>query len=70
MSGTETAALGAAGASGVGATYKALDVEETLDVWFYRPLGYLLARAAHRAGLTPNSVTLLGMVLGIAENRL
>jgi phosphatidylglycerophosphate synthase len=67
MSGTETAA---AGASGVGATYKARDVEETLDVWFYRPLGYLLARAAHRAGLTPNAVTLLGMVLGIAGGHL
>jgi hypothetical protein len=50
---------------GVGATYKAREVEETLDVWFYRPIGYQIARAARRLGLTPNAVTALGGLLGI-----
>ena len=50
---------------GVGATYKAREVEETLDVWFYRPIGYQIARAAWRLGLTPNAVTALGGLLGV-----
>jgi phosphatidylglycerophosphate synthase len=56
--------------SGVPATYKAREVEETLDIWFYRPLGYVLARVAFRLGLTPNAVTLIGMVLGIVAGHL
>jgi phosphatidylglycerophosphate synthase len=50
---------------GVAATYKAREVEETFDVWFYRPLGYQIARAAWRLGLTPNAVTAMGGLLGI-----
>jgi hypothetical protein len=55
---------------GVGATYKAREVEETLDVWFYRPLGYQIARAARRLGLTPNAVTVMGGLLGIFAGHL
>ena len=55
---------------GVGATYKAREVEETLDIWFYRPLGYQIARAAWRLGLTPNAVTAMGALLGILAGHL
>jgi hypothetical protein len=59
-----------AAAPGVRATYKAREVEETLDVWIYRPLGYQLARAARRLGLTPNAVTAIGGLLGILAGHL
>jgi hypothetical protein len=55
---------------GVGATYKAREVEETLDVWFYRPIGYQIARVAWRLGHTPNAVTALGGLLGILAGHL
>jgi hypothetical protein len=45
-------------------TYKHLDVEETLDIYFTRPLGYLLALVGRRAGLSPNAVTIIGMAVG------
>ncbi len=45
---------------------KSVDVEETIDLYFHRPLAYLLARALLPTGVTPNQVTLLSMLLGIA----
>src|ERR1700730_6322809 len=65
MSATEPVVSGMAATPGGGATYKAREVEETFDVWFYRPLGYQIARAAWRLGLTPNAVTAMGGLLGI-----
>ena len=62
---TEPVVSGLAATPGVNATYKAREVEETLDVWFYRPIGYQIARAAWRLRLTPNAVTALGGLLGI-----
>jgi hypothetical protein len=56
---------GMAATPDISATYKAREVEETLDVWFYRPLGYQIARAASRLRLTPNAVTAMGGLLGI-----
>jgi hypothetical protein len=70
MSATEPVVSGTAATPGVGATYKAREVEETLDVWFYRPLGYQIARAARRLGLTPNAVTAMGGLLGIFAGHL
>ena len=67
MSATEPVASGMAG---VGASYKAREVEETLDVWFYRPFGYLLARGAWRLGLTPNAVTVASGLVGIVAGHL
>lgn len=51
-------------------TYKARDVEETLDIYFYRPFGYLLAVVSHRFGLSPNAVTILSMVFGVTAGHL
>lgn len=46
-------------------TYKAKDTEEWLDIKFYRPFGYLIARACEKIKVTPNSVSFTGMFLGV-----
>ncbi len=51
-------------------TYKAKDVEETLDVYFYRPLGYGIALASRGLGLTPNALTIIGAVIGVIAGHL
>lgn len=51
--------------SQISSTYKSKDTEETLDLMFYRPVGYLIARASMASGLTPNQVTVLGTLIGI-----
>jgi phosphatidylglycerophosphate synthase len=56
--------------SRIASTYKARDVEETLDVWFYRPLGYLVARACIPLGITPNAVTIISIFIGVAGGHL
>ena len=38
-------------------TYKARDVEGFLDIYFYRPVGFVLARFFARLGVTPVGVT-------------
>lgn len=47
-------------------TYKAKDVEEIVDIHLYRPWGYALAVLAHRIGMTPNQISLIGMAVGVA----
>jgi phosphatidylglycerophosphate synthase len=56
--------------SQIASTYKARDVEETVDVWFYRPLGYAVARACIPLGITPNAVTIASIVIGVAGGHL
>ncbi|MGE5410438.1 MAG: CDP-alcohol phosphatidyltransferase family protein [Clostridiales bacterium] len=51
-------------------TYKAREVEESLDVYFYRPFGYVIAKIFHRLRLTPNSITITSMILGIIAGHL
>lgn len=46
-------------------TYKARDVEEIVDIYLYRPWGYALAVLAHRLHMTPNQVTVIGMIVGV-----
>ncbi|NLO92169.1 MAG: CDP-alcohol phosphatidyltransferase family protein [Elusimicrobia bacterium] len=46
--------------------YKAYEMEERLDIWFYHPLGHFFARLAFKAGLTPDQVTYVSMALGLA----
>jgi len=48
-------------------TYKAADVEEIIDIYLYRPWGYALAVGAHRLKMTPNQISIIGMVVGIAS---
>lgn len=44
---------------------KSLDTEETIDIYFYRPIGYAWALLAKRLGVTPNAITIASIFLGI-----
>lgn len=51
--------------SRIEATYKAGDVEEIIDIWFYRPIGYALAVGAHKIDVSPNTISVIGMLVGM-----
>jgi phosphatidylglycerophosphate synthase len=51
-------------------TLKSLDTEETLDIYFYRPIGYAWSLLFMRLGLTPNPVTVAGIFIGVAGGML
>lgn len=46
-------------------TLKSLDTEEHIDLWFYRPIGYMWARLAQKLGITPNVITIASIFLGV-----
>lgn len=56
--------------SRIESTYKARDVEETIDLYFYRPVGYAVAQACRLIGITPNAVTILSIIIGVAGGHL
>lgn len=56
--------------SQIESTLKARDVEETLDIYFYRPLGYGVARGCAAVGITPNAVTVASILIGAYGGRL
>ena len=45
---------------------KSLDTEETIDIYFYRPIGYAWAVLARRLGISPNAITIASIFIGIA----
>ncbi|MDR2765298.1 MAG: CDP-alcohol phosphatidyltransferase family protein [Tannerella sp.] len=47
-------------------TLKSMDTEEFIDLHFYRPVGYRWALFFNRLGVTPNTVTVISIVIGIA----
>ena len=47
------------------ASLKSLDTEETLDLMFYRPIGYFWSVIAYKIGVTPNAITIASIFLGI-----
>src|SRR5262249_27549722 len=51
-------------------TYKNRDVEGLLDIYFYRRVGFGLARFFARLGLTPTGVTLLSGISGLLAGHL
>jgi phosphatidylglycerophosphate synthase len=51
-------------------TLKSADTEETLDLWFYRPVGYAWALLFRRLGIRPNPVTIASIFIGIAAGLL
>lgn len=46
-------------------TLKSMDTEEHIDLWFYRPIGYMWAKLAARFGITPNAITIASIFLGV-----
>lgn len=45
---------------------KSSDTEERLDIWFYRPIGFRIAKICARLGITPNTVTIVSIFIGVA----
>lgn len=50
--------------------YKAYEIEELVDIYFYRRAGYVVACAARLARLSPNAVSILAGVVGAAGGAL
>lgn len=48
------------------ATLKSLDTEEPIDIYFYRPIGYRWALLFKKWGVSPNTVTIASIFIGIA----
>src|SRR6476620_2747375 len=46
---------------------KSFDTEEKLDLYFYRPVGFVIAKAAKQLRLTPDHLTYAGALLGLAS---
>jgi phosphatidylglycerophosphate synthase len=44
---------------------KMKEVEEIFDLYFYRPLAYLLVKVIYRTSITPNNLTVAALVMGI-----
>lgn len=50
----------------VKSTYKSLDTEEPIDIYFYRPIGYFWAILARKIHVTPNMITIASIFIGAA----
>ena len=48
-------------------TLKSLDTEEFIDIHFYRPIGYRWALLFQKLGISPNTVTIASIFIGIAS---
>ena len=46
-------------------TLKSSDTEETIDLFFYRPIGYMWALIARKLGIHPNTITIASIFLGV-----
>lgn len=44
---------------------KKIEVEEFFDLYFYRPLAFLLVKAIYSTNITPNQLTVISMIFGI-----
>ncbi|GJG67300.1 hypothetical protein PRLR6025_07690 [Prevotella lacticifex] len=47
-------------------SFKSDDTEEWLDKYFTRPIGLFFARIWYKLGVTPNTITILSIFLGVA----
>lgn len=48
------------------ASLKSMDTEETIDLLFYRPIGFAWAILAAKLGITPNAITIASIFIGVA----
>lgn len=44
---------------------KMLEVEEIFDLFFYRPLAFILVKIIYRSNITPNQLTIGAIIMGI-----
>lgn len=44
---------------------KSYDVEEILDIYFYRPLSFLFVKLIYSTNITPNQISVFSMLFGI-----
>jgi hypothetical protein len=44
---------------------KKVEVEEAFDLYFYRPLAFLLVKGIYKTNITPNQLTVISMVFGV-----
>src|SRR5262249_14781726 len=56
--------------SAIEATYKARELEGVIDLFFYRRIGFGLAKFFTRLNLTPTAVTFIGGVFGVIAGHL
>lgn len=51
-------------------TYKSKETEELIDIIFYRPFGYLIAKQSYKLRFTPNQITIASIIIGIIAGHL
>ncbi|SEA51308.1 CDP-alcohol phosphatidyltransferase [Arachidicoccus rhizosphaerae] len=54
-----------AAASEFAASLKSRDTEEKIDIWFYRPIGLRIAKVCAKLKITPNTVTITSIYIGV-----
>jgi phosphatidylglycerophosphate synthase len=50
--------------------FKSVEIEDLADVYFFRPVGWVVARGAQKFGLTPTALTVIGILIGICGGAL
>ena len=53
-----------------GLAFKAFEIAELADVYFFHPLGFICARLANSLRMTPTQVTVIGALIGVAGGAL
>ena len=53
-----------------GLAFKAIEIEELADIFFFRPCGWVIARAARVVGMTPSQLSVARALTGIAGGSL
>ncbi|MDR0572930.1 MAG: CDP-alcohol phosphatidyltransferase family protein [Tannerella sp.] len=49
---------------------KSIETENYIDRWFYRPVGFRIAKLLRNTGITPNMVTIISIFVGVATGPL
>src|SRR5436190_20554690 len=44
---------------------KMVEVEEYFDLFFYRPLAFVLVKSVYRTNITPNQLTIVAILIGL-----
>ena len=52
------------------ASLKSIETENYIDRWFYRPIGFRIAKMLRNTAITPNMVTIISIFIGVAAGPL